>query len=331
MALPLPTSLSPSKVSSFTDCALAFRFSAIDKVPEPPQVHTTRGTLVHAALEDLYTKPATDRTLATALTCLSDAYDHMQDDPELTGLALDAEGEQQLLDDSERLVRNAFELEDPTTINPIGIELFLTLELDGLRLRGIIDRLELDDDGELVVTDYKTGKAPKREYEQSRFGGVTFYSLLCERLFGRRPAKVQLLYLADPVAVVLTTSERANANLERKVRAIWQTIERACDNESFAPKPSRLCDWCAYQTYCPAKGGSLDRLADLAPPADLTGAVELTGAAALAAPTAPTADPASLPSVPTPVTTPVTTPGARPAPAHGRSRTAESVGAPAPS
>ena len=28
MALPLPTSLSPSKVASFKDCALAFRFSA---------------------------------------------------------------------------------------------------------------------------------------------------------------------------------------------------------------------------------------------------------------------------------------------------------------
>ena len=28
MPLPLPVSLSPSKVSSLTDCALAFRFSA---------------------------------------------------------------------------------------------------------------------------------------------------------------------------------------------------------------------------------------------------------------------------------------------------------------
>ena len=38
MALPLPTSLSPSKVATFKDCALAFRFSAIDKLPEPPSV-----------------------------------------------------------------------------------------------------------------------------------------------------------------------------------------------------------------------------------------------------------------------------------------------------
>ena len=312
MALPLPTSLSPSKISSFTDCALAFRFSAIDKLPEPPQIHTTRGTLVHAALEDLFTKPAPERTLATALTCLSDAYDRMQGDPELVGLALDTEGERQLLDDAERLVRNAFVLEDPSRINPIGIELFLTLELDQLRLRGIIDRLELDDDGELIVTDYKTGKAPKRDYEQSRFGGVTFYSLLCERLFGRRPAKVQLLYLADPVAVVLTTSERANANLERKVRAIWSTIERACEHESFAPKPSRLCDWCAFHAYCPAKGGSLDA-AQQAQPAQQA---EPDPPALLARPPAPATRPGSVDSDPV----------SRAAPPH-RQRSVESVDA----
>jgi putative RecB family exonuclease len=51
MALELPTSLSPSKVSSFRDCALAFRFSAIDRLPEPPTVPAAKGTLVHRVLE----------------------------------------------------------------------------------------------------------------------------------------------------------------------------------------------------------------------------------------------------------------------------------------
>ncbi len=52
-----------------------------------------------------------------------------------------------------------------------------------------IDRLELDDAGELVVTDYKTGRAPPPNYEQRRLDGVQFYSLLCESNFGKRPAR----------------------------------------------------------------------------------------------------------------------------------------------
>jgi putative RecB family exonuclease len=127
-----------------------------------------------------------------------------------------------------------------------------------LRLRGIIDRLELDDDGELVVTDYKTGSVPHESHEQARLGGVQFYALLCERLFGRRPARVQLLYLKEPTAIIATPTEQSTRGLERKVRAIWSAIERACEHESFKPRTSRLCDWCAFKAYCPAWGGDPD-------------------------------------------------------------------------
>ena len=54
MALALPRSLSPSKLSAFKDCPLAFRFSAIDRIPEAPAPHMVKGTLVHSALERLF-------------------------------------------------------------------------------------------------------------------------------------------------------------------------------------------------------------------------------------------------------------------------------------
>ncbi len=65
MSLPLPTSLSPSKVASFKDCGLAFRFNAIDRLPEAPSPHAAKGTLVHRALELLmWEQPAGRRTPA---------------------------------------------------------------------------------------------------------------------------------------------------------------------------------------------------------------------------------------------------------------------------
>ena len=68
----VPTSLSPSRVESFLKCPLAFRFSSIERLPDPPTVHTTRGSLVHRALELLFTRPAAERT-ADALDRCTDA------------------------------------------------------------------------------------------------------------------------------------------------------------------------------------------------------------------------------------------------------------------
>lgn len=257
MPLPLPVSLSPSKVTSFTDCALAFRFSAIDRLPEPPSVAASRGTLVHAALERLFGLDAPRRTREAAEACLVEATAALRDHPEFAGLGLDADAQAAFEREAGVLLEKYFRLEDPSSVTPIGLELKLEIELGGVRLRGIIDRLELDADGELIVTDYKTGRAPGERQEQQRLAGVAFYSLLCERLFGRRPAKVQLLYLADPLAIISVPTDRSTRSVERKLAAVWAAVERACERDDFRPNPSRLCDWCAFKAYCPSFGGDI--------------------------------------------------------------------------
>jgi putative RecB family exonuclease len=255
MALPLPSTLSPSKVSSFTDCALAFRFSAIERLPEPPSPWAVRGTLVHAALERLLDLPPAERTPERGQLCCTEALAEMRHDPEWAGLELDEAGEAEMEAESRTLVEKYFVLEDPTSIHPIGLEVMLEAEVGGVRLRGIIDRLELDDDGELVVTDYKTGAAPSERHERKRLSGVHIYSLLCEQLLGRRPAKVQLLYLRSPLALLTEPSDRSTRGTRRTLGAVWQAVERACDREDFRPNPSKLCDWCAFQAWCPSFGG----------------------------------------------------------------------------
>ncbi|MDP9453270.1 MAG: PD-(D/E)XK nuclease family protein [Actinomycetota bacterium] len=256
MALTLPLTLSPSKVSAFKNCALAFRFSVIDRLPEPPSAAAVKGTIVHRALERLYCGEPAERTLPAALSALGQAFDEaVEVDPEYAELGLGGEEAEELRADAEQLVRRYFEMEDPTTVRPIGIELLLEARLDGVRLRGIIDRLELDGDGELVVTDYKTGRAPSPRYEQGRFGGVHFYAFLCEAMLGRRPARVQLLYLGDGTTIVAVPSEQSVRGLERRVAALWHAVVRACATDDFRPHPGPLCEWCSFQSYCPSFGG----------------------------------------------------------------------------
>lgn len=261
MALPLPTSLSPSKVSSFKDCALAFRLSVIERLPEPPSPHAAKGTLVHRALQLLmWEEEPAGRTPAAALAKLERAVPEILDGEEYAALPW-TEGEREgFVADAAALIDNYFRLEDPGSVRVLGTELRMSVDLGSLRLSGIIDRLDLDADGELVVTDYKTGRAPSANYEQSRLGGVQFYAFLCEQVLGRRPARVQLLHLREPLSISTSPSDQSIRGLQLQTSAIWSAVEQACAREDFRPKPGRLCDYCAYHHLCPALGGDLSRL-----------------------------------------------------------------------
>jgi len=265
MPYPVPTSLSPSRVDAFTSCPLAFRFASIDRLPEPPSVHAVKGTLVHRALELLFTHPARGRSVEAAMDSLDRAVTELQADDEWSRLALDPDTERAFVDDAERLVRRYFTMEDPRAVRDIGLELRLEVAVGDLTLRGVIDRLELDADGELVVTDYKTGRPPWRNQEQGRLGGVHFYAFLCSELFGRRPARIQLLYLSTGEIIETKPTAQSVAFLPRRTTAVWQAVERACAVGEFRPRPGSLCTFCAYQPWCPAFGGDPDRAATEAP------------------------------------------------------------------
>jgi putative RecB family exonuclease len=263
MSLPLPSTLSPSKISAFKHCPLAFRFSVIDGLPEPPSPAASKGTLVHRALELLMLRPPAERTLEAALVDLDRARLELRAHPEFSGLALGPDELAVFHAEAAELVRRYFRLEDPASVRAIGLELLITIRVGGLTLRGIIDRLELDADGELVVTDYKTGTAPAEGFEQDRLGGVHFYSLLCERLLGRRPSRVQLMYLSTPEVLSTSPSAQSVGAMERRALALYAAVERACQRDDFRPHRSRLCEWCNFRAYCPAWGGDPARAVEL--------------------------------------------------------------------
>jgi putative RecB family exonuclease len=257
-----PRSLSPSKVSSFRDCALAFRFSAIDHLPDQPTVWTVKGTLVHRTLERLFWEHERGRRSPGAARAeLAWSWAELQHDEEYVALGLGPVEADAFRADAEDLVENYFALEDPDEVTPVGIELTLEARVGGVRLRGILDRLDRRPDGELVVIDYKTGRAPGTTYVQSKLMGVQIYALLCEEVLGRRPVEVRLLHLREPTVISAEPSEQTIRGQRAKTLAVWSAIERACHDEDFRPRPSPLCNFCRFQAFCPAYGGDPDQAA----------------------------------------------------------------------
>ena len=262
---PVPTSLSPSRVEAFLSCPMAFRFASIEKLPEPPSPHATKGSLVHRALELLFMHPNAQRTPATAEVSLAQAIDEYRVDPDFTMLELPPAEAQAFFDDAASLVRGYFAMEDPTAVRDIGLELRLEAQVGPLALRGIIDRLELDADGQLIVTDYKTGRTPGPKYEQDRLAGVHFYSFLCQEVLGQRPVSVRLMYLRGGQVITASPSAQSVKFLTTRTTAVWKAVEKACETNDFRPKEGPLCTSCAFQPWCPAFGGNPDLAAVEAP------------------------------------------------------------------
>ena len=254
--LPLPSTLSPSKITAFTNCPLAFRFSVVEHLPEPPSLPALKGTLVHRALELLFTEcPPGSRSRDAAQKALDAAWRELQDGDELDGLRLDEAETIAFLVDARVLVDRYLELEDPDGVRAIGLELNLSTEIDGVTVRGIIDRLDELDDGSLAVVDYKTGRAPRTEQSKSRLSGVQMYALMCEAELGRRPSVVRLLYLRDRIVISAAPTDQAMRGTRQRALGVWSAIERACKDDDFRPNPSSLCRFCAFQAYCPSFGG----------------------------------------------------------------------------
>jgi len=180
--------LSPSRASDFKQCPLLYRFRAIDRLPEPPSTSQLRGSVVHAALEQLYALPAAERGPETALTLVDPAWERViAAQPEL---AADIEPtlRAELLEEARALLSGYYRLEDPTRFDAQSCEQRVEVELaDGTLLRGFVDRIDVAPTGELRVVDYKTGKAPPEARALAEFKAMfqmKFYAVALLRSRG---------------------------------------------------------------------------------------------------------------------------------------------------
>jgi putative RecB family exonuclease len=260
-------SLSPSRAGDFMTCPLLYRFRVIDRLPEPPSPAAARGTLVHAVLERLFDEPPAGRTPATARSLLLPQWERLtEQEPELAGLFADEAARAVWLDEAASMLDRYFTLEDPTRLQPAHREMSVQAVLEsGLTVRGYIDRLDVAPTGEVRVVDYKTGTAPREEYEARALFQMKFYALVVWRTTGTIPRQLQLIYLGNGEIMRCVPDEADLLATERKVNALWQAIERARATGDWRPRPSRLCDWCAHQALCPVFGGTPPPLPALVP------------------------------------------------------------------
>ncbi|WP_420618432.1 RecB family exonuclease [Candidatus Poriferisocius sp.] len=245
----VPKHLSPSSASSYRECARRWKFRYVDRLPDPPGEPAVTGTFAHMVLEKLMQEPVENRTVDRAKELARELWPKLENSRDYQGLDLDDEASLKFRWNGWKAIEGLWDLEDPREVTVASTEQDVRVEINGVPFRGIIDRVDQTDDG-LVVTDYKSGKAPSERFSTNYATQMLLYAAALTELEGRKPAKAQLLYLGQKAVEVEVTDENLTEAVD-ELRTTWLAIMESCISQEFEASAGPLCGWCPFVAQCP--------------------------------------------------------------------------------
>ena len=253
-------SFSYSKMSMYEECPLKYKLKYIDKIKEEPKFYFAFGNSIHTALEFLYS------VKAPPFPSLAELLEEFKRD---WGLKSWAEKGYKYPDDADLLkgleMLKAYYAHNREKLKPpFLVEYSTDVEVDGLLVRIIADRIEYLGNGSIEIIDYKTGKdvkrAPLQLYMYQKISELD--PRLKEKIaetYGQRVSSVKinrLLYYHVPTLKEYPF-ERAD---DREIGGFWERVLGVAENIrglKFEPTPGELqCNWCDYKKFCPIHSGA---------------------------------------------------------------------------
>jgi len=251
-----PEYLSPSSIKTFRDCPQKFKISRIDKVPEPPTWATRLGNFVHESLEHLYQADPQERTVENLRTIAADLWASGEWERQILALEEQKGTTKDFKVEAFNYMKNLWVLEDPAHTELDGMEHEVLADIDGVAMKGYIDRFVFAPDGSVIISDYKTGNIPNPRFnsEDDKFFQLLTYALMLESSDQETTSKVQLMYLKQPVIHEVATTSVNLSITKKTITETKKAIDSACATEDFYCNVTKLCDWCHYKKtkICPA-------------------------------------------------------------------------------
>ena len=141
-------------------------------------------------------------------------------------------------------------MENPVVVNFDGIETELDALVDGVRIKGFVDRWH-DSDGEIVIGDYKTGKVPKEPWREDKFDQLLIYGIILAEAMSKPLKSVELLYVAHAQTLKKVPTESDIQRVKDMIVETRKGIDERCKTGVFEARRSTLCGWCYFKTICP--------------------------------------------------------------------------------
>src|SRR5271165_4348286 len=233
--------LSASAIDQYERCPLAYKLKRDWLIPEEPAARMQFGAAMHVAIKAYFDgvragRPPDDETV---IACFLDEFSKAKVEEAVQRELYEKEGRRQL----SQFLHS--ELAQPRG-QILQTERSLRFVIDETTVRAKMDRLDRRTDGNVVVTDYKTGK-PKTQEDADASLQLSIYALAARHM-GLTASSLVFINLENCTAVQAPRSAKQLLSTEDKVIDVARRIAAG----EFEPKPGQACYSCSYQSICPA-------------------------------------------------------------------------------
>jgi len=248
---------SHSRLSTFEQCPLKFKFQYIDKLkPDIKQsIEGFLGNKVHNTLQWIYDEVAKLRILKLDEVLqhyISNWNKDFNNEIKIIKQEFDAK---YYFNQGIKFLLDYFLKYSPFKDNTIATEKRIIINLDSegkYKLQGYIDRLVHNKEtNTFEIHDYKTNGFLKTQQELDNDRQLALYAIGIKNLF-EQAKDVHLIwhFLAFNEKRI---SKRTDEQLNQLKQEIIQLINKIESTTEFPSCPSMLCKWCGFRSYCKFK------------------------------------------------------------------------------
>ncbi|HEX6128423.1 MAG TPA: ATP-dependent DNA helicase [Candidatus Limnocylindria bacterium] len=240
-----PLNLSYGQVSDYLDCPARYRYAHLIRIPTPASHQMAYGRALHAAVQAFHR-----RQMAGAPMPLDQLHAELEGAWESVGF-LTRRHEEARLEAARQTLTRFWDEQQRDPARPTAIEQEFSVSIGRERVRGRYDRVDRDEDGRIVITDYKSSEvrdpatANRRARESLQ---LSIYALAHEAQHGRLPDELALHFLESGIVGGVVPSQK---RLEKAAEQVAQAGEGIrAGRFKAAPSPMR-CGFCPFREICP--------------------------------------------------------------------------------
>ncbi|HLD11955.1 MAG TPA: PD-(D/E)XK nuclease family protein [Patescibacteria group bacterium] len=242
------------KIHMYEICPKRYYFEYLDEYTsshkkdlKKPRPQMTFGANIHDVLKAFFKSPPSDRTQETMKAYLAEVWKTRSG--KKGGFTSVAE-EQELYHQADGMLSRFLK---QTDLDPHifylppdnSFEEFIQVPIDEqLILGGKFDRIDEEPDGTLRIIDYKTGVENQDQIQ------IGLYAILASHYFRKKVHVGALWYLKTGNRKEVVCDETFQEEVMKWTRSL---VEKICTSKEYEPMPSKMCAYCDYVDFCPAK------------------------------------------------------------------------------